>query len=46
MGVDDLNEGLWHVLQKEPVSFLDPELRGQAAAIGLQKGSHSNRTLA
>jgi len=31
-------EELWHVLQKEPVSFLDPELRGQAAAIGLQKG--------
>ena len=29
---------LWHVLQKEPVSFLDPELRGQASAIGLQKG--------
>lgn len=31
-------EELWHVLQKEPVSFLDPELRGQAAAIGIQKG--------
>lgn len=31
-------EELWHVLQKEPVSFIDPELRGQAAAIGLQKG--------
>ncbi|WNC73874.1 DUF1254 domain-containing protein [Thalassotalea psychrophila] len=31
-------EELWHVLEKEPVSFLDPELRGQAAAIGLQKG--------
>ncbi|NQZ53985.1 MAG: DUF1254 domain-containing protein [Piscirickettsiaceae bacterium] len=31
-------EELWHVLQKEPISFLDPELRGQAAAIGLQKG--------
>lgn len=31
-------EELWHVLQKEPLSFLDPELRGQAAAIGLQKG--------
>jgi len=29
---------LWHVLQKEPISFLDPELRGQAAAIGIQKG--------
>lgn len=31
-------EELWHVLQKEPISFLSPELRGQAAAIGLQKG--------
>ena len=31
-------EELWHVLQKEPISFLDPELRGQAAAIGIQKG--------
>lgn len=31
-------EELWHVLQKEPVSFLSPELRGQAASIGLQKG--------
>jgi hypothetical protein len=31
-------EELWHILQKEPVSFLDPELRGQAASIGLQKG--------
>jgi hypothetical protein len=29
---------LWHVLQKEPIDFLDPELRGYAAAIGLQKG--------
>jgi hypothetical protein len=33
---------LWHVLQKEPVSFLDPELRGQAAAIGIQKGKPFN----
>ncbi len=31
-------EELWHVLQKEPVSFIDPELRGQAAAIGIAKG--------
>jgi hypothetical protein len=31
-------EELWHVLQKEPVSFIDPELRGQAASIGIQKG--------
>lgn len=29
---------LWHVIQKEPVSFIDPELRGQAAAIGIEKG--------
>ncbi len=35
-------EELWHVLQKEPVSFLDPELRGQAAAIGIQKGKPFN----
>ena len=31
-------EELWHVLQKEPISFIDPELRGQASAIGIQKG--------
>ena len=31
-------EELWHVLQKEPISFIDPELRGQAAAIGIIKG--------
>ncbi|PKH07750.1 DUF1254 domain-containing protein [Moritella sp. Urea-trap-13] len=31
-------EELWHVIQKEPVAFIDPELRGQAAAIGIQKG--------
>jgi hypothetical protein len=31
-------EELWHVLQKEPIAFIDAELRGQAAAIGLQKG--------
>lgn len=35
-------EELWHVLQKEPISFLDPELRGQAAAIGIQKGKPFN----
>jgi len=29
---------LWHVLQKEPLDFIDPELRGQAAAIGIVKG--------
>lgn len=27
-----------HVIQKEPVDFLDPELRGLAASIGLVKG--------
>lgn len=31
-------EELDHVIQKEPVGFLDPELRGLAAAIGIQKG--------
>ena len=29
---------LWHIIQKEPISFIDPELRGQAAAIGIRKG--------
>ena len=27
-----------HVIQKEPVDFLDPELRGLAASIGIRKG--------
>ena len=27
-----------HVIQKEPVDFIDPELRGLVAAIGIQKG--------
>jgi len=31
-------EELWAVLQKEPINFIDPELRGQAAAIGIVKG--------
>jgi len=31
-------EELSNVLQKEPISFIDPELRGQAAAIGIIKG--------
>ncbi len=31
-------EELHHVLQKEPVDFLDPELRGLAASIGIAKG--------
>lgn len=34
----DFYEELWHVLQKEPIDFLDPELRGLAAAIGICKG--------
>jgi hypothetical protein len=28
-----------HVIQKEPISFIDPELRGLVAAIGIQKGN-------
>ncbi len=31
-------EEIWHVVQKEPISFLDPELRGQLSAIGIEKG--------
>jgi hypothetical protein len=31
-------EELATVIQKEPISFIDPELRGQAAAIGIVKG--------
>jgi hypothetical protein len=31
-------EELDHVIQKEPVDFIDPELRGLAAAIGIVKG--------
>jgi hypothetical protein len=31
-------EELAHVLDKEPVGLIEPELRGQAAAIGIQKG--------
>jgi len=31
-------EELWQLLQKEPIDFIDPELRGQAAAIGIVKG--------
>jgi hypothetical protein len=27
-----------HVIQKEPIGFIDPELRGLAAAIGIRKG--------
>jgi hypothetical protein len=27
-----------HVIQKEPVDFIDPELRGLAASIGMRKG--------
>jgi hypothetical protein len=35
-------EELWHVLQKEPIDLLEPELRGQAAAIGIRKGKPFN----
>jgi len=35
-------EELLHILQKEPISFIDPELRGQAAAIGIRKGQPFN----
>lgn len=31
-------EELNHVIQKEPVDFLDPELRGLAASIGIRRG--------
>jgi hypothetical protein len=35
-------EELAHVLDKEPVEFIDPELRGLFASIGLQKGRPFN----
>jgi len=31
-------EELDHVIQKEPLGFIDPELRGLAASIGIRKG--------
>lgn len=31
-------EELDHVIQKEPIGFIDPELRGLAASIGIRKG--------
>lgn len=31
-----------HVIQKEPISFIDAELRGQAASIGIIKGKKFN----
>lgn len=31
-------EELAHILNKEPVGFIDPELRGLAAGIGIEKG--------
>ena len=34
MFFDELN----HVIQKEPIGLVDPELRGLAAAIGIEKG--------
>lgn len=33
-------EELNHVIQREPVSMLDPEIRGQIASIGIVKGKH------
>ena len=33
---------IWRVLQKEPIDFIDPELRGQAGAIGIAKGEPFN----
>jgi len=35
-------EELAHVLEKEPIDFIDPELRGIFASIGLQKGKPFN----
>jgi hypothetical protein len=35
-------EELAHVFEKEPVEFIDPELRGLAAAIGIRKGEKFN----
>jgi hypothetical protein len=35
-------EELAHVLDKEPIDFIDPELRGLFASIGLQKGRPFN----
>lgn len=32
-------EELDHVIQKEPLDFIDPELRGLAASIGIRKGT-------
>nr|WP_319392131.1 DUF1254 domain-containing protein [uncultured Desulfobacter sp.] len=37
-------EEIHEVLEKEPVEFIDPELRGLFAAIGLQKGKAFNPT--
>ena len=34
----DFFRELDHVIQKEPIDFIDPELRGLAAAIGIRKG--------
>lgn len=34
----DFYEELNHVIQKEPIGLFDPEIRGLAAAIGIQKG--------
>ena len=32
-------EEIAHVMKKEPVDFIDPELRGLAASIGIRKDS-------
>ena len=37
-------EEIHDVLEKEPIDFIDPELRGLFAAIGLQKGKAFNPT--
>ncbi len=35
----DFYDELDHVIQKEPLDFIDPELRGLAASIGIRKGT-------
>jgi hypothetical protein len=39
---EEFYEELDHVIQKEPVGLVDPELRGLAAAIGIEKGTPFN----
>jgi len=38
----DFYKELWTVLQKEPLDFISPELRGQAGALGIIKGEPFN----